>query len=34
MQTTSCTVYIVSKTHSSVKLNYSKSNSLVVYKSQ
>ena len=34
METTSCTVYIVLKTHSSVKLNYSKSNGLVVYKSQ
>ena len=26
METTSCIVYIVLKTHSSVKLNYSKSN--------
>ena len=34
METTSCVVYIVLKTHSSVKLNYSKSNGLVVYKSQ
>ena len=34
METTSCTVYIVLKTHSSVKLQYSKSNGLVVYKSQ
>ena len=34
METTSCTVYIVLKTHSSVKLNYSKNNGLVVYKSQ
>ena len=34
MQTTSCVVYIVLKTHSSVKLNYSKENGLVVYKSQ
>ena len=34
METTSCAVYIVLKTHSSVKLNYSKSNGLVVYKSQ
>ena len=34
METTSCTVYIVSKTDSSVKLEYSKSNGLVVYKSQ
>ena len=34
METTSCVVYIVLKTHSSVKLQYSKSNVLVVYKSQ
>ena len=34
MQTTSCVAYIVLKTHSSVKLNYSKSNGLAVYKSQ
>ena len=34
LETTSCTVYIVLKTHSSVKLQYSKSNGLVVYKSQ
>ena len=34
METTSCVVYIVLKTHSSIKLNYSKSNGLVVYKSQ
>ena len=34
IETTSCVVYIVSKTHSSVKLNYSKNNGLVVYKSQ
>ena len=34
METTSCVVYIVLKTHSSVKLLYSKSNGLVVYKSQ
>ena len=34
METTSCTVYIVLKTLSSVKLNYSKSNGLVVHKSQ
>ena len=34
METTSCTVYFVLKTHSCVKLNYSKLNSLVVYKSQ
>ena len=33
-ETTSCVVYVVLKTHSSVKLNYSKSNGLVVYKSQ
>ena len=34
METTSCVVYIVLKTHSSVKLQYSKSNGLVIYKSQ
>ena len=34
METTSCTVYIVLKTHSSVKFEYSKSNGLIVYKSQ
>ena len=34
MENTSCVVYIVLKTHSSVKLQYSKSNGLVVYKSQ
>ena len=34
METTSCVVYIVLKTHSNVTLNYSKSNGLVVYKSQ
>ena len=34
METTSCTVYIVLKTHSSVKLQYSKSNGLVLNKSQ
>ena len=34
METTSCVVYVVLKTHSSVKLNYSKSNGLIVYKSQ
>ena len=34
METTSCTVNIVLKIHSSVKLNYSKNNGLVVYKSQ
>ena len=34
METTSCTVYIVLKTHSGVKLNYSKNNGLVAYKSQ
>ena len=34
MESTSCVVYIVLKTHSSVKLQYSKSNGLVVYKSQ
>ena len=34
METTSCAVYIVLKTHSSVKLEYSKTNGLIVYKSQ
>ena len=34
METTSCTVYIILKTYSSAKLQYSKSNGLVVYKSQ
>ena len=34
METASCVVYIILKTHSSVKLNYSKSNDLFVYKSQ
>ena len=34
MKTTSCVVYIVLKTHSSIKLDYSKNNGLVVYKSQ
>ena len=34
METTSCIVYVVLKTHSSVKLEYSKSNGLIVYKSQ
>ena len=34
MESTSCVVYIVLKTHSSVKLNCSKNNGLVVYKSQ
>ena len=34
METTSCTVYIVLKTHSSVELEYSKSNGLIVNKSQ
>ena len=34
MEKTSCVVYIVLKTRSSVKLQYSKSNGLVVYKSQ
>ena len=34
MESTSCVVYIVLKTHSSVKLQYSKSNGLVVCKSQ
>ena len=33
-ETTSCTVYVVLKTHSSVKLEYSKNNGLIVYKSQ
>ena len=34
METTSCVVYIVLKTHSSVNIQYSKSNGLVVYKFQ
>ena len=34
METTSCIVHIVLKTHSSVKLEYSKTNGLIVYKSQ
>ena len=34
METTSCTAYIVIKTHSSVKLEYNKNNGLIVYKSQ
>ena len=34
METTSCNAYIVLKTHSSVKLEYTKANGLVVYKSQ
>ena len=34
MKTTFCSVYIVLKTHSSVKLAYSKTNGLIVYKSQ
>ena len=34
METTSCTVYIVLKTFSSVKLEYTKNNGLVVYKTQ
>ena len=34
METTSCTIYIVLKTHSSIKLEYSKANGLIVYKSQ
>ena len=34
METTSCVIHVVLNTHSSVKLNHSKSNGLVVYKSQ
>ena len=34
METTSCVVFIVLKTHISIKLDYSKSNGLIVYKSQ
>ena len=34
MGITSCTVYIVLKTFSSVKLEYTKNNGLVVYKTQ
>ena len=32
METNSCTVYIVLKTYSSIKLEYSKANGLIVYK--
>ena len=34
METTSCVVYVVLKTQSSVKLEYGKTNGLIVYKSQ
>ena len=34
MEETACTVYIVFKTFSSVKLEYNKNNSLIVHKSQ
>ena len=34
METTSCTIYIVLETHSSIKLEYTKANGLIVYKSQ
>ena len=34
METTACTVYIVFKTFSSVKLEYDKNNGLIVYKTQ
>ena len=34
MEITFCTVYVILKTHSSVKFNYSKENGLIVYKSQ
>ena len=34
METTSCSVYIVLKTHSSVKLEYNKTIALIVYKTQ
>ena len=34
METTSCTVYVVLQTLSSVKLEYSINNGLIVYKSQ
>ena len=34
METTSCSVYIVLKTHTSVKLEYNKTNALIVYKTQ
>ena len=34
METTSCTVYIVFKTSSTVKLEYDKNNGFVVYKTQ
>ena len=30
METTSCTVYVVLKTHSSIKFSYSKENGLIV----
>ena len=34
METSSCTVYVILKTNSSVKLENSKNNGLIVYKSQ
>ena len=34
METTSCADYIVLKTHSSIRLEYTKTNGLFVYKSQ
>ena len=34
MESTSCTVYVIFKTSSTVKLEYNKNNGLVVYKSQ
>ena len=34
METSSCTVYVILKTNSSVKLEYSKNNGLIVYESQ
>ena len=34
METASCAVYIVLKTHSSVKLEYTRANGLIVYKTQ
>ena len=34
METTSCSVYIVLKTHNSIKLEYTKANGLIVYKTQ
>ena len=34
METTSCTVYVVLKRHNNIKLEYSKNNGLIVYKSQ